>query len=89
MLQKDADTQILRAQGIESQGKVTSRQKYLVGMPLGYSTKGVSTQKGQELKTDLRRMLNEVCYTSCIDMNGNTITATDAVQSARDCVTQP
>ncbi|KAG6360509.1 hypothetical protein INS49_011571 [Diaporthe citri] len=41
VFQKDADIQILGAQGVDDQGKVTSKQKYLVGMPLGYSTKGL------------------------------------------------
>ena len=41
VFQKDADIQILGAQDVDAQGKVTSKQKYLVGMPLGYSTKGL------------------------------------------------
>lgn len=47
VFQKDADIQILGAQDIDDQGKVTSKQKYLVGMPLGYSTKGLSTMNGK------------------------------------------
>lgn len=47
VFQKDADIQILGAQGMDSQGKATSKQKYLVGMPLGYSTKGLSTTDGK------------------------------------------
>lgn len=47
VFQKDADIQILGAQGVDSQGTVTSKQKYLVGMPLGYSTKGLSTMDGK------------------------------------------
>lgn len=40
VLQADAGVQILGAQGTDAQGNPTSKQKYLVGMPLGYSTKG-------------------------------------------------
>ncbi|KAI3392356.1 hypothetical protein diail_5836 [Diaporthe ilicicola] len=47
VFQKDADIQILGAQGIDAQGSVTSKQKYLVGMPLGYSTKGLSNMNGK------------------------------------------
>lgn len=47
VFQKDADIQILGARGIDSHGKITSKQKYLVGMPLGYSTKGLSTTNGK------------------------------------------
>lgn len=47
VFQKDADIQILGAQDVDDQGKVTSKQKYLVGMPLGYSTKGLSTMNGK------------------------------------------
>ncbi|KZL65437.1 c2 domain-containing protein [Colletotrichum incanum] len=41
VFQKEADVHILGAQGIDAKGGVTSKQKYLVGMPLGYSTKGL------------------------------------------------
>lgn len=44
VFQKDANIQILGAQGFDDQGKVTSKQKYLVGMPLGYSTKGLKPE---------------------------------------------
>lgn len=47
VFQKDADIQILGAQGVDAQGQVTSKQKYLVGMPLGYSTKDLSTIDGK------------------------------------------
>ncbi|KAK2607653.1 hypothetical protein N8I77_006316 [Diaporthe amygdali] len=47
VFQKDADIQILGAQGIDANNKITSKQKYLVGMPLGYSTKGLSTMNGK------------------------------------------
>lgn len=41
VFQKDASVQILGAQGLDGDGNVTSKQKYLVGMPLGFSTKGL------------------------------------------------
>lgn len=47
VFQKDADIQILGAQGVDAQGQVTSKQKYLVGMPLGFSTKDLSTIDGK------------------------------------------
>lgn len=48
VFQKDADVQILGAQDLDDENKVTSKQKYLVGMPLGYSTKGLSTIEGKD-----------------------------------------
>jgi len=42
VFQQSADIQILGAQGTDGKGNPTSMQKYLVGMPLGYSTKGMS-----------------------------------------------
>lgn len=44
VFQASADLQILGAQGTDAQGNPTSKQKYLVGMPLGYSTKGMNPQ---------------------------------------------
>ncbi|KAL9080032.1 MAG: hypothetical protein Q9157_001116 [Trypethelium eluteriae] len=44
VFQASADVQILGAQGTDAQGNPTSKQKYLVGMPLGYSTKGLTPQ---------------------------------------------
>lgn len=44
VFQSSADVQILGAQGTDAQGNPTSKQKYLVGMPLGYSTKGMTPQ---------------------------------------------
>jgi len=44
VFQPSADIQILGAQGTDAQGNPTSKQKYLVGMPLGYSTKGMTPQ---------------------------------------------
>lgn len=43
VFQKDADIQILGTQDLDDEEKVTSKQKYLVSMPLGYSTKGLLT----------------------------------------------
>ncbi|KAF4635019.1 hypothetical protein G7Y89_g3074 [Cudoniella acicularis] len=42
VFQADADLQILGAQGVDSDGNETSKQKYLVGMPLGFSTKQIN-----------------------------------------------
>lgn len=39
VFQKSAKVQILGAQGIDTNGNATSKQKYLMGMPLGWSTK--------------------------------------------------
>lgn len=44
VFQRSAEIQILGAQGMDAQGNPTSKQKYLVGMPLGYSTKGMTPQ---------------------------------------------
>lgn len=41
IFQKSAEIQILGAQGMDANDNATSMQKYLVGMPLGYSTKGL------------------------------------------------
>ncbi|KAG7054337.1 phosphatidylserine decarboxylase [Colletotrichum scovillei] len=41
VFQQDAQVHILGAQGQAADGTPTSKQKYLVGMPLGYSTKGL------------------------------------------------
>ncbi|KAF3806043.1 Phosphatidylserine decarboxylase proenzyme [Colletotrichum gloeosporioides] len=41
VFQKEARVQILGAQGTDDKGQATSKQKYLVGMPLGYSLKGL------------------------------------------------
>jgi phosphatidylserine decarboxylase len=46
VFQQSADIQILGAQGTDAQQNPTSMQKYLVGMPLGYSTKGMTPQPG-------------------------------------------
>ncbi|KAH6680762.1 phosphatidylserine decarboxylase-domain-containing protein [Halenospora varia] len=39
VFQADAYIQILGAQGVDGDGNATSKQKYLVGMPLGFATK--------------------------------------------------
>ncbi|KAI9695021.1 MAG: hypothetical protein M1822_000638 [Bathelium mastoideum] len=44
VFQASAKIQILGAQGTDTEGKPTSKQKYLVGMPLGYSTKDMTPQ---------------------------------------------
>ncbi|KXH67806.1 hypothetical protein CSAL01_01044 [Colletotrichum salicis] len=41
VFQKDDEVHILGAQGATDGNVPTSKQKYLVGMPLGYSTKGM------------------------------------------------
>ncbi|KAK1623243.1 phosphatidylserine decarboxylase-domain-containing protein [Colletotrichum phormii] len=43
VFQKDAEVHILGAQGATADNTPTSKQKYLVGMPLGYSTKGLTS----------------------------------------------
>ncbi|KAL2876292.1 hypothetical protein SGCOL_008466 [Colletotrichum sp. CLE4] len=43
VFQKDAEVHIFGAQGASADNIPTSKQKYLVGMPLGYSTKGLTS----------------------------------------------
>ncbi|CAO2658719.1 Nn.00g064420.m01.CDS01 [Neocucurbitaria sp. VM-36] len=42
VFQAGADVQILGAQGLDANKNPTSKRKYLVGMPLGYSTAGMT-----------------------------------------------